>query len=187
MYPVFLKLTGRRVLLVGGGRVAVGKLAGLLADGALVTVVAPEIRSEIGQPGVTIERRPFAPSDLEGVWYVVAAAPPEINKNVLEAAEHRHVFVNAVDDPGHASAYACSVVRRAEVTIAFSTDGRAPALAGLLREAFDAWLPADLDEWMVASDAARREWKRNRVPMEERRPMLLEALNRLYEEKSSCQ
>jgi len=77
-------------------------------------------------------------------------------------------------------------VRRAGVTIAFSTDGRAPALAGLLREALDAWLPADLDAWMVASDAARREWKRSHVPMEERRPMLLETLNRLYEVKS-CQ
>jgi uroporphyrin-III C-methyltransferase / precorrin-2 dehydrogenase / sirohydrochlorin ferrochelatase len=187
MYPVFLKLTGRRVLLVGGGPVAAGKLAGLLADGARVTVVAPEVRPELHRPGVTIKERPFEPADLDDVWYVVAAAPPEINKDVLEAAEHRHVFVNAVDDPAHASAYAGSVVRRAGVTIAFSTDGRAPALAGLLREALDAWLPADLDAWMVASDAARREWKRSRVPMEERRPMLLETLNRLYEQKENSQ
>ena len=151
MYPVFLNLTGRRVLLVGGGQVAAGKLAGLLADGALVTVVAPEVRPELHQPGVAINQRPFVPADLDDVWYVVAAAPPAINKDVLDAAEHRHVFVNAVDDPAHASAYAGSVVRRAGVTIAFSTDGRAPALAGLLREALDAWLPADLDTWMVAS------------------------------------
>ena len=187
MYPVFLKLTGRRVLLVGGGPVAAGKLAGLLADGALVTVVAPEIRPELHQAGVTIAKRAFEPADLDDAWYVVAAAPPEINKQVLEAAEHRQVFVNAVDDPAHASAYAGSVVRRAGVTIAFSTDGRAPALAGLLREALDAWLPADLDTWMVASDAARREWKRSRVPMEERRPMLLETLNRLYGQKDNSQ
>jgi len=187
MFPVFLKLTGRRVLLVGGGPVAAGKLAGLLADGALVTVVAPEIRPELQQPGVTIAKRAFEPADLDGAWYVVAAAPPEINKQVLEAAERRRVFVNAVDDPDHASAYAGSVVRRSGVTIAFSTDGRAPALAGLLREALDAWLPVDLDRWMVVSDAARREWKRSRVPMEERRPMLLETLNRLYEQKNTGQ
>jgi len=133
------------------------------------------------------DQRPFVPADLDDVWYVVAAAPPATNKDVLDAAEHRHVFVNAVDDPAHASAYAGSVVRRAGVTIAFSTDGRAPALAGLLREALDAWLPADLDTWMVASAAARREWKRSRVPMEERRPMLLETLNRLYEDKARDQ
>ena len=187
MYPVFLKLRDRRVLLVGGGRVAAGKLAGLLADGADVTVVAPMIRAELQRPGVTIVQRAFAAVDVDDVWYVVAAAPPEVNKQVLDAAERRHVFVNAVDDPDHASAYAGSVVRRSGVTIAFSTDGRAPALAGLLREALDAWLPVDLDRWMVVSDAARREWKRSRVPMEERRPMLLETLNRLYEQKNTGQ
>jgi len=187
MYPVFLKLRDRRVLLVGGGRVAAGKLAGLLADGADVTVVAPMIRAELQRPGVTIVQRAFAAVDVDDVWYVVAAAPPEVNKQVLEAAERRRVFVNAVDDPDHASAYAGSVVRRSGVTIAFSTDGRAPALAGLLREALDAWLPVDLDRWMVVSDAARREWKRSRVPMEERRPMLLETLNRLYEQKNTGQ
>ena len=187
MYPVFLKLHGRRVLVVGGGRVAAGKLAGLLADGARVTVVAPEIRSELDRLGVTIVRRAFDEADLDDVWYVVTAAPSEVNKQVVAAAESRRVFVNAVDDPSHASAYAGSVVRRAGVTIAFSTDGRAPALAGLLREALDAWLPGDLDTWMVASDAARREWKQSRVPMEERRPMLLETLNRLYEDKARDQ
>jgi siroheme synthase-like protein len=183
MYPVFLKLRGRRVLLVGGGRVAAAKLAGLLAEGASVTVVAPEIRPELRQPGVTIVARAFDPGDVEDAWYVVTAAPREVNEQVVAAAEQRRVFVNAVDDPSHASAYAGSVVRRAGVTIAFSTDGRAPALAGLLREALDGWLPADLDAWMAASDEARREWKRNGVPMEERRPMLLEVLNRLYEKK----
>jgi len=187
MYPVFLKLQGRRVLLVGGGRVAAAKLQGLLADGAHVTVVAPEIRAELRQPRVTIAKRPFDPRDLDDVWYVVAAAPPEVNRQVLAAAESRRVFVNAVDDPAHASAYAGSVVRRGGVTVAFSTDGRAPALAGLLREALDAWLPADLETWMAASDQARRAWKRAGVPMEERRPMLLETLNRLYEEKDRHQ
>jgi siroheme synthase-like protein len=187
MYPVFLKLSGRRVLLVGGGRVAAGKLEALLADGAEVTVVAPEIRSDLHRPGVTIVRRAFQAHDLDDVWYVVTAAPRETNKEVIAAAECRRVFVNAVDDPSHASAYAGSVVRRAGVTVAFSTDGRAPALAGLLREALDAWLPADLDAWMVASDAARREWKRDGVPMEERRPMLLEILNRLYEDRERDQ
>jgi siroheme synthase-like protein len=185
MYPVFLKLSGRRVLLVGGGQVAAGKLAGLLADGAQVTVVAPEIRSELHQPGVRVVRRVFEPSDLDDAWYVVAAAPHAVNEEVLAAAEPRRVFVNAVDDPSHASAYAASVVRRAGVTVAFSTDGRAPALAGLLREALDAWLPADLERWMAACDEARREWKRDGVPMEERRPMLLETLNRLYEDRAT--
>jgi uroporphyrin-III C-methyltransferase / precorrin-2 dehydrogenase / sirohydrochlorin ferrochelatase len=183
MYPAFLRLGGRRVVLVGGGRVAAGKLHGLIAEGAQVTVVAPDIRPELEQPGVVLERRRFEDADLDGAWYVVAAAPPEVNRQVLESAERRQLFVNAVDDPPHATAYAGGVVRRDGVTIAISTDGRAPALAGLLREALDAWLPGDLDEWMSAADEARRRWKQDSVPMERRRPLLLETLNRLYDAK----
>jgi uroporphyrin-III C-methyltransferase/precorrin-2 dehydrogenase/sirohydrochlorin ferrochelatase len=183
MYPAFLKLTGRKVLLVGGGRVAAGKLHGLLSDGARVTVVAPEIRPELQMPGVVLERRAFDARDLDDAWYVVAAAPPDVNRQVLEAAQLRRIFVNAVDDPAHATAYAGGVVRRSGVTIAISTDGRAPALAGLLREALEAWLPGDLDQWMSTADDLRRMWKSSGVPMEARRPQLLEALNRLYRER----
>jgi uroporphyrin-III C-methyltransferase/precorrin-2 dehydrogenase/sirohydrochlorin ferrochelatase len=67
--------------------------------------------------------------------------------------------------------------------VAISTGGRAPALAALLREALDGWLPQDVDRWMVAADEARRQWKETGVPMEHRRPLLLETLNRLYESK----
>jgi uroporphyrin-III C-methyltransferase / precorrin-2 dehydrogenase / sirohydrochlorin ferrochelatase len=183
MYPVFLKLHGRRVVIVGGGTVAAAKLEGLLAAAADVTVVAPEIRPELQKKGVTLVRRAFEDSDLDGVWYVVAAAPPEVNRQVGEAADRRRVFVNAVDDPAHATAYLGGVVRRDGVTVAISTEGRAPALAGLLREALDAWLPGDLDEWLSAADGARRAWREQGVPMERRRPQLLETLNRLYEKR----
>jgi siroheme synthase-like protein len=183
VYPVFLKLAGRRVLLVGGGTVAAAKLDGLLAAGAQVTVVAPQISPALEREGVVLVRRPFRPDDLDGAWWVVAAAPPDVNRQVQAAAEPQHVYVNAVDDPAHATAYLGSIVRRDGVTMAISTNGRAPALAGLLREALDAWLPQDLDRWMQAADAARREWKESGVPMDRRRPMLLETLNRLYETK----
>ncbi len=183
LYPVFLKLQGRRVLLVGGGTVAAAKLDGLLAAGAAVTVVAPEIGPELDRPGVVLERRGFDDRDLDGVWWVVAAAPPEVNRRVQSAAEARHVFVNAVDDPVHATAYLGGVVRRDDLAIAISTGGRAPALAGLLREAIDALLPVDLDAWMATADAERRQWKQDGVPMEQRRPRLLETLVKLYESK----
>ena len=80
---------------------------------------------------------------------MVAAAPPEVNREVAAAAHARGIFVNAVDDVESASAYAGAVVRRAGVTIAISTDGEAPALAGLVREALEALLPDDLDRWMA--------------------------------------
>ena len=181
MYPVFLKLDGRRVLVVGGGRIAAAKLDGLLAEGALVTVVAPEIGAAFERPGVERRARPFEPRDLDGMWWVVAAAPSDVNRRVQAAAEERGLFVNAVDDPAHATAYLGGVVKRSGVTVAISTDGRAPALAGLLREAIDAMLPSDVDRWLEIAEEARDLWRRGAVPMGDRRPQLLEALNRLYE------
>lgn len=180
MLPAFLKLTGRRVVVVGGGPVAASKLDALLTAGAEITVVAPVVCPDIEQRGVTLVRRPFEAADLDGAWWVVAAAPADVNRHVLEAANARRIFVNAVDDPAHATAYLGGVVRRDGVTIAISTDGRAPALAGLLREALGAWLPDDLAAWMSAADEARTIWKAQGVPMEQRRPQLLEALNGLY-------
>ena len=185
MYPVFLKLTGRPVLVVGGGPVAAAKLDGLLAESARVTVVAPEIVAAMERPGVTLHRRRFEERDLDGMWWVVAAAPADVNRQVSDAAERRGIFVNAVDDPAHATAYLGGVVRRHGVTFAISTGGRAPALAGLLREALDAWLPEDLDRWLKEADEVRRRWKLDGVPMERRRPQLLETLNRLYLERQN--
>ena len=128
-------------------------------------------------PEVAIVRRPFEPGDVEGAWYVVAAAPPEVNRAVARAAEPRCLFVNAVDDLESASAYAGAIVQKAGVTIAMSTDGEAPALAGLMREALEVLLPDDLDQWMACAQEARRGWLAQGVPMAERRPMLLQALN----------
>jgi len=186
LFPTFLKLQGRRVLVVGGGPVAAGKLRGLLEAGADVSVVAPAILLEIAAMPVHAAMRRFQPSDLDGVSFVVAAAPPDVNREVAAAAHARGIFVNAVDDVESASAYAGAVVRRAGVTIAISTEGDAPALAGLVREALEALLPDDLDQWMDSARAARREWLKRKVPMAERRPLLLDALNALYAERRTA-
>jgi uroporphyrin-III C-methyltransferase/precorrin-2 dehydrogenase/sirohydrochlorin ferrochelatase len=171
------------VLVVGGGPVAAGKLGALLAAGADITVVAPEICEEVRSAWVTIAMRPFVPSDLDGVAFVVAAAPPAVNREVAHAAHERGIFVNAVDDVESASAYAGAIVRRAGVTLAISTDGAAPALAGLLREALEAVLPQDLDRWMTCAREARKDWLARGVPMADRRPLLLDALITLYAQK----
>jgi len=183
LLPLFLNLTGRLVALVGGGPVAAGKLRQLVAAGARVHVIAPDICAEIaGRRHATVEliRREFVPSDLDQVWLAVAAATPEVNREVASAAENRRVFVNAVDDPANASAFLSGVVRRDGVTIAISTNGEAPALTALVREAVDALLPSDLGAWMAIARTARLEWKRDAVPMEQRKPSLLRALNALY-------
>ena len=182
LLPLFLNVTGRAVVLVGGGRVATAKLQQLLAAGADVTVVAPAISDEIkaGGPGVRVHERAFEPADLDGAWLVVAAATPEVNRAVAAAAEARHLFVNAVDDPANATAYLSGVVRRDAVTIAISTSGAAPALTALLREGLDALLPRDLTAWLARAREERLVWRRDAVPMAERKPRLLAALNSIY-------
>ncbi len=180
LFPAFLKLAGRRVLVVGGGRVAQGRLPALLSSGAEPTVVAPEVRQEIVALRVRVLRRAFRESDVDGAWLVVAAATPDVNRTVGDAAAARGVFVNAVDDPDAATVYTGGVLRRAGFTIAVSTEGRAPALAGLLREALEAVLPDDASRWLELATELRRDQKARGVPIEERRPLLLQALQRLY-------
>jgi siroheme synthase-like protein len=181
LFPIFLRLEGRRVLLVGGGAVAVAKHSALRAAGAVVTVVAPQVDPALRQDGTEIRQRAFVDADLDGVWIVVAAAPPEVNRQVQAAAEARRLFVNAADDPASASAYAAAVVRRGPATVALSTGGQAPALAALLREGLEQVLPDDLEVWLTTARSLRSTWRADGTPMSARRPLLLQALNRLYD------
>jgi uroporphyrin-III C-methyltransferase/precorrin-2 dehydrogenase/sirohydrochlorin ferrochelatase len=180
LLPLFVKLGGRDVLVVGGGAMASVRVRQLAEAGARVTVVAPEVRDDAAGAAAVVLRRRFRPDDLDGAWLAVAAATPEVNREVARAAEARRVLVNAVDDPEAATAYTGGVIRRGEATVAISTGGRAPALAGLLREAIDAVLPRDLDRWVGVAAAARPGWKRDRIPLATRRPLLLRALEALY-------
>lgn len=180
LYPVFLRLANLPVVVVGGGPVAASKLDGLLDAGARVTVIAPVVCDAIRTREVTLVERAFAPADLDGARWVVAAATPAVNREVADAAAARGLFVNAVDDTAAATAYLGGVVRRADVEIAISTGGLAPALAGLLREALDALLPHDLARWTELAVRVRGEHKRDNIPIAQRRPLLLRALDRLY-------
>jgi len=168
MLPLFLKLNGRRVVLVGDGPLAEAKQRLLERAGADVVVVAPAA---------------FRDEDLDGAWLAIAVATPEVNGRVARAADARRLFVNAADDPPNASAYLSGVVQRGGVSLAISTEGGAPALTALLREALELLLPDDVDRWLEEARRQRAAWQRGAVPFEGRRPLLLEALNRLYAER----
>ena len=184
LFPAFLKLADRPVVIVGGGSVATAKLSALLDADAQITVVAPEVTQRIAGSGVTIRRRPFEASDLDDAWLAVAAAPREVNRSVAAAAETRRVFVNAVDDPPNASVYLGGVVRRGGVTVAISTNGQAPALAGLIRQALESLLPEDeVERWMSVARDQRAGWTVAGVPTDQRRPLLFRALAGLYEDR----
>lgn len=153
LFPVFLKLEGRRCLVVGGGRIAEQKLEALLAAGADVHVVAPAASESIRQLAASGKlawsQRAFAPADLDGVFLVIAATGNrEVNAALFREAEHARVLCNAVDEPEHCRFYYPAVVRRGELQIAISTAGRSPALAQRLRSELEAAFGPEYETWL---------------------------------------
>ena len=152
IFPIGLILEGRRCLVVGGGVMADLKVGGLRAAGASVVVVAPvvaEVLRTRAEADVAIELidRTYEPGDLDGTWLVVAATGiPAVDGAVAADAESRQLFVNAVDDPPHCSAYLMAQVRRGPVVVSISTSGASPAMASYLRRRLDAYLEPTLGE-----------------------------------------
>jgi siroheme synthase-like protein len=134
-YMACLDLTGRSVLVVGGGPVALEKVVGLLAAGARVTVVAPEIVPGLAELELTVARREYRPEDLAGRFLVVAAtSTTEVNRRVFRDAEARSLLCNVVDVPELCSFILPAVHRHGPIAIAVSTGGASPALAQRLRD-----------------------------------------------------
>lgn len=137
-FPVNLNLAGRAVLVVGGGRIALRKTSQLLAAGASVTVVAPEILEEFDTLGPDLVRRPFQDSDLDGKRLVVTATGVRaVDQAVFEGAEQRGIWVNSADDPERCTFTLPAVVRRGSLLITTSTAGASPALSSYLRNQLD--------------------------------------------------
>jgi uroporphyrin-III C-methyltransferase/precorrin-2 dehydrogenase/sirohydrochlorin ferrochelatase len=137
-----LDLAGRRVLVAGGGSVATRRTADLVAAGAEVTVVAPDVSVEIEASHATVVRRGFVDSDLEGVWLAVACTDdPSVNAAIAQAAESRQIWCVRSDSAEDASAWLSAVARVDDVTVAVNTNAD-PRRAGALRDAIEVRLRA---------------------------------------------
>lgn len=160
-YPVQLDLSGRNVLVVGGGRIAARKAQGLLAAGARVTVVAPDIAPAVAALRVEISPRPYRSTDLDGAWLVVTATDDAaVNARVAADATAARIWVNSADDPANCSFTLPAVARRGPITVAVATAGRSPALAGWLRRSLERELADGYDvllDVLVRARAAARE------------------------------
>jgi precorrin-2 dehydrogenase/sirohydrochlorin ferrochelatase len=171
LYPLFLKLRSRDVLVVGAGRVAARKILDLVTTGARVRVVGPRATpaiAELAKRGdVTLRARRFETSDLDGAWLVVVATDDaRLQGRIARACEARRVFVLAVDDPSRSTAYSGSIVRRGSYTVALSSSGATPALTRLLRELLEQILPEE--RWVEAARRLRRAWRREGRAMDSR-------------------
>ncbi|WP_263415906.1 precorrin-2 dehydrogenase/sirohydrochlorin ferrochelatase family protein [Terriglobus albidus] len=162
LFPMFLKLDGRRCLVVGAGRIADGKAEGLLRAGADVTVIAPEanesVRALAAAGSVSWHEREVRAGDTAGFFLVVAGTNiAAVNRAVVDEARAANILVNAVDDPPYCDFYYGSIVERGDLQIAISTAGESPALAQRLRKEIDAQLPPDTGEWLAEVGKLRRE------------------------------
>jgi siroheme synthase-like protein len=164
-YPVNLLVAGRRCVVVGGGRIAARKIAALLDAGATVHVVAPDLSPEVqdwqASGTVTVDQRPFTPTDLDGAWLATTATPdPAVNQAVYDAGEARRIFVNAADDPDRCSFTLMSVVRQGDLVVTIGTGGRSPALATYLKDHVASEMGP---EWAVLLDLLSDERERLRA------------------------
>jgi len=160
LFPIFVKLRGRLVVVIGGGEIAAGKIDGLLRAGAKVRVVAPEVNAAFIEPirsgKVEWVAREFQAPDLAGATFVIAAtSAPAVNAAVFREAEARGILCNAVDDIENCHFYYGSVVQRGDLQIAISTNGKSPALAQRLRHELEQQFGPEYEVWLEWLGAAR--------------------------------
>jgi precorrin-2 dehydrogenase/sirohydrochlorin ferrochelatase len=184
LFPIFLKLTGRRCLVVGAGNLAESKIESLQAAHAQVTVIAPEASARIldmaASGEITYHQREFAAGDVADAkskyfLAVTATDVPAVNRAVYLEAVANDIICNAVDDPPYCDFYFPSVVRRGDLQIAISTAGASPALAQRLRKEINAQLPLDAGDWLTDLGNLRREVTQME-PLNEERKLLLHQL-----------
>jgi precorrin-2 dehydrogenase/sirohydrochlorin ferrochelatase len=158
LYPVNLVLAGRPCLVVGGGRVALTKVRGLVDAGAVVTVVAPEIDPAVAALAATAEVRPYRPGEASGYRFVIAATgDTAVNQQVYDDGEAAGVWVNSADDPQRCSAVLPARVRQGRLLLTVSTGGHSPAVAAWIRKGLaDAYGP-EYDQLIDLLSEVRRE------------------------------
>ena len=167
-YPLFLKVRGRKCVVVGGGEVALRKVEALLGYGAEVKVISPCVCPELEELGarksIRIAGRKYQEGDLEDTFVAIAATDDnETNKAVVSEAGQKFVLVNVVDDAEKSDFIVPSCLRRGDITVAVSTGGRSPALARKLRLRLESEFG---EEYALLADVigdVRKELKSKRI------------------------
>ena len=177
LFPMFVKLEGRRVLVVGAGSVGEAKIESLLATEASVRVVAPKatprVRDWAREGRIEWEAREYRPSDFAGIFLVIAATgSPALHDEIYAEAQSRSVLCNTVDEPDRCDFYFPAVVRRGELQIAISTGGLSPALAQRLRRELEQQFGPEWEEWVAQLGRTREELRSIPMPPEQRKRLL---------------
>jgi precorrin-2 dehydrogenase / sirohydrochlorin ferrochelatase len=161
LFPMFLKLQGKRCLVVGAGKVGEPKIASLLESGAHIRVVAlaatPMVREWAREGRIELDLRAFSPQDLDGAFLaVVATSSRALNDRIYEEAERRRVLCNVVDVPDLCDFFYPAVVRRGDLQIAVSTAGQSPSLAQKIRQQLEQQFGPGYADWVAELGETRR-------------------------------
>lgn len=177
LFPMFVKLAGRQVLVVGAGAVAEAKIRGLLDTGARLRVVAlqanPAVHEWADADAIGLEERAFALADLDDVFLVVAATSSrQLNELIFGEAQRRGILCNVVDVPELCDFFYPAVVRRGDLQIAISTAGQSPLLAQRIRKRLEQQFGPKYAEWVAELGKLRREVLSSDLPAERKRELL---------------
>src|SRR5438270_13902069 len=180
LYPIFLKLEGHKVLIIGGGLIAEQKIEAVLRSATDVTVVSPQITPRIRlwahQGRIKYVGLEFRPGMTRGYFLVIACTDSEeTNRAIYQEARESGALANAVDDPGYCDFYAPAVVSRGDFQIAVSTGGHSPALAQSVRKDLEREFGPEYASW-TAWLGRMRQAMRHLLPPTERRQAMLRLL-----------
>ena len=179
LYPLFVDLSGRKVVVVGGGRVAQRKVESLLACDATVVVISPETTAKLAelaeQGKIKIETRAYRPGDLAGASLVISACgDTAVNQQVHSQAEQSDILCNVVDQPHLCTFHVPSVVNRGHLQIAISTAGASPALAGRIRRELQAQYGSCYETLLAAMSDLRQHVKKKYPADQQKRAVIFE-------------
>ena len=162
LFPMFVKLDGRQVLVVGAGQIGEPKIRGLLSTGAKIRVVAHKASeavrewARVGQ--IVLEERNFVLSDLDNAFLVVVATSSrDLNEFVFGEAQSRRILCNVVDVPEQCDFYYSAVVQRGDLQIAISTSGQSPSLAQKIRQQLERQFGPGYAQWVAELGETRRK------------------------------
>jgi precorrin-2 dehydrogenase / sirohydrochlorin ferrochelatase len=161
LFPMFVKLDGRKVLVVGAGKIGEPKISGLIDTGAHIRVVAleagPNVRQWALEGKFELHLRAFSPEDLDGVFLaVVATSSRSLNEQIYTEAQKRGVLCNVVDVPDLCDFFYPAVVRRGDLQIAVSTAGQSPSLAQKIRQQLEKQFGPGYAAWVAELGETRR-------------------------------
>ena len=180
-FPLFINLEGKKILVVGGGKVGTRKVKSLLPFGCSIKVVSPTFSKELLTLGKTkrieLVRRKFRPSDLKDVDIVIVAVDNlKLQERIYRLCEKRRILCNSVDSLEFCNFIFPSVIRKGDIVIGISTSGKVPALSRALREKLEKCIPKNIEEILEELSKLRSSMKKGK---ERQKRLLMEARKKL--------